>query len=76
LETQIFNVDLEKNKKCTDQLFRLENEIKKAKLIYHTLGAVFIVFEKTFDMMWKDGFLSKIKKLSINGNIMAGLKIF
>lgn len=78
LETnQLVNVNqcgFRKNRCTTDQLIKLENEIKKSQINKDTLLAVFIDFEKAFDMMWRDGLLYKMKGLGINGNMYAFVK--
>lgn len=65
-----------KNRNCTDQLVRLENEIRKAKLNNSILGAIFVDFEKAFDMLWRDGLLFKFKKINVQGKMYLWIKSF
>ena len=65
-----------KNRRCLDQLMRLQSNIKDSlnhKL--HTVG-IFQDFSKAFDMLWTEVLLHKMIKLNIGGNMFEWIKNF
>jgi len=62
-----------KGHSTTDHIIRLQDEIKHINNKHinnksHVL-AVFIDFEKAFDMVWRSGLLIKLKRFGINGHM-------
>lgn len=65
-----------KGRSTNDQIVKLHEQIYKfIKNKGHTVG-VFLDFEKAYDMLWRNGLLSKLKKIGINGNMFAFVKDF
>ncbi|GFN93377.1 reverse transcriptase [Plakobranchus ocellatus] len=56
-----------KDRQTLDQIVVLENSVKAAKTNSRTVGAIFLDLEKTYDTMWMEGLLIKLKKLWIKG---------
>ena len=65
-----------KNRSTIDQIIKLQNDIKKAKHQHKHLLAVFLDFEKAFDLMWTDGLLFKLKQFNITGKMFTWIKNF
>ena len=58
-----------RNRSCTDQIMRLQDDINKAiHTKGHTIG-IFIDLEKAYDMIWKDGLLYKLRQLGIENEM-------
>jgi len=65
-----------KNRSTIDQIIRLQDTINRSLRNHsHTLG-VFLDFEKAFDMMWRSGFMIKLKKYGINSHMYDWIKEF
>ena len=58
-----------KDRSTTDQIVRLQDIINKYLNNRGYTLAVFLDFEKAFDMVWKNGLLIKLKHLKISGNM-------
>uniref|UniRef100_A0A3B5Q0T1 Reverse transcriptase domain-containing protein n=1 Tax=Xiphophorus maculatus TaxID=8083 RepID=A0A3B5Q0T1_XIPMA len=65
-----------KGRSTMDPLLCLEHEIRKGQVNKESVVAVFFDIEKAYDMMWKDGFLIKLKKMGINGSMFYWIKDF
>ena len=59
-----------------DQLSIIHNEIIKSMRNKGFTLAVFLDFEKAYDMVWRPGLLHKCKQLEINGNMFNFIKSF
>ena len=65
-----------RGKGTTDQIIKLHDQIHRyINNKGYTVG-VFLDFEKAYDMLWRKGLMTKIKKLGINGNMFAFIKDF
>ena len=65
-----------KNRKCLDQIMRLQSNIEDSlnhKL--YTVG-IFLDFSKAYDMLWSEGLIHKMIKLNIGGNMFQWIKNF
>ena len=59
-----------------DQIIKIRDQIHKyINNKGHTIG-VFLDFEKAYDLVWKSGLLSKVKKIGINGNMFSFINEF
>ena len=80
LETNnIFNTNqtgFRKGCSTTDQLLLLQNQILKSMRKKGLTIAIFLDFEKAYDMLWKNGLLHKIKKYGINGKMFSFINSF
>ena len=80
LETnQLFNVDqagFRRRRSTIDQIMKLQDDIIKAMNRKEYTIAIFIDFQKAFDMVWKTGILEKMQKLNITGRMYAWVKDF
>lgn len=57
-----------KKRSTVDQIIRLQDAINRSLRNHsHTL-VIFLDFEKAFDMMWRTGLMTKLKKYGINGH--------
>src|SRR5207245_7974172 len=65
-----------KNKSTIDQIIKLQDHITKYNGTKGFTVATFLDFEKAFDMAYKNGLLSKIKKLNISQNMFNFIKSF
>lgn len=54
-------------RRCLDQILLLQDEITKAMSRKGHTMAVFIDFERAFDLMWVDGLLFKLRSMGITG---------
>ena len=59
-----------------DNIAKLQDAITKAKANKNKLLAVFVDFEKAYDMVWRTGILIKLREYGISGNIFAYIKNF
>jgi ribonuclease HI len=59
-----------------DNIAKLQDAITKAMANKNKLLAVFVDFEKAYDMVWRTGILIKLREYGINGNIFAYIKNF
>ncbi len=57
-----------------DSIVSLEDEIRKAFVNKESVIAVFLYIEKAYDMLWKEGLLIKLEKLSIKGRMYNWIK--
>ena len=65
-----------RNRSCMDQIMKLQDDINKTlRNKGHTVG-IFIDIEKAFDMIWKDGLLFKLKKISIHSRMLNWISDF
>ena len=65
-----------KGRNTQDQIIKLHEQIYKyMKNKGHTVG-VFLDFEKAYDLIWRNGLLTKIKKIGVNGNMFKFIKDF
>ena len=65
----------QKGRSTTDAILCLKSEIRKAQANREIVAAVFFV-EKAYDLMWKEGLLTKIKRLGITGPMYNWIKDF
>lgn len=59
-----------------DSVVLLEDEIRKAFINKESVIAVFFDIEKAYDMLWKEGLLIKLQKMSIKGRMYNWIKEF
>ena len=59
-----------------DNIAKLQDAITKARANKNTLLAVFVDFEKAYDMVRRTGRLFKLREYGISGNIFAYIKNF
>src|SRR5206468_2662048 len=65
-----------KDRSTIDQILKLQDLIQKNnKSKGYTLG-VFIDFEKAYDLLWRKGLMSKLKKLGVSGKMFAFIDDF
>lgn len=60
----------------TDQLTRLESEVKMAFMERKHVVATTLDLEKAFDLMWSTGTILKLKEYGISGNILKWIHSF
>lgn len=76
---KLFNVNqagFRKNRSTIDQIMRLQNDIQNSiNHCEYTIG-IFLDFTKAYDMLWKDGLLSKLSKYDIKGNMYKWIENF
>jgi ribonuclease HI len=65
-----------KGRSTMDQCVRLQDTIHKFNSNKGFTVGVFLDFEKAYDMLWRVGLLTKIKKLGITGNIFKFINNF
>lgn len=65
-----------RGKSCLDQIMRLQDDIQKSINTKQLTLAVFIDFEKAFDLVWRDGLLLKLQKLGLSDNIYRFIQDF
>ena len=71
-----YQTGFRKELSTTDQLIKLQTEITKALRHKGLTLAVFLDFEKAYDMVWRPGLLHKCIKLGLNGKIFNYIKTF
>ena len=71
-----FQTGFRKGLSTTDQLIKIQNEITKSLRSKSLTIAVFLDFEKAYDMVWRPGLLHKCNKLGINGKIFNYIESF
>ena len=59
-----------------DQIVRLQSDITRSFQDNEITVAIFLDFEKAFDMVWVDGILLKMRKLNITGKMYNWIKDF
>ncbi|WP_230209703.1 reverse transcriptase domain-containing protein [Solemya velum gill symbiont] len=64
------------HRSTTEILVRLEAAIHQAFVNKEYLVAVFLDFEKAYDMLWKKGLLYKLHSLGIEGNMFGWIRSF
>ena len=65
-----------KGRGCIDQMLRLYNVVETNLKKGSTSIAVFLDFEKAFDMVWQDGLLYKLKQKGIHGHTLKFISNF
>ena len=65
-----------KHRSTTDQCLKLQDAITRNMNRGRRVLAVFIDFERAFDMVWRDGLLLKLKRLGLNGRMFDWIKSF
>lgn len=65
-----------KSRSTAEPLVRLETAIRQTFLLSEYLVAVFLDFEKAYDMLWTQGLLYKLDGLGIRGNMFGFLRSF
>jgi len=65
-----------RNKSTIDQILKLQDTISKYNRNRGFTVGVFLDFEKAYDMVWRAGLMSKVKKLGINGNLFQFIREF
>ena len=65
-----------KNKSTLDQIIKLQDKISKYNNNRGFTVAVFLDFEKAYDMLWRKGLMTKLKNLGINGNMFSFINDF
>lgn len=63
-----------KGRGTMDPILCLETEVRKAQVSKKVVVAVFFDVEKTYDLLWKEGLLIKIKSLGITGKMFRWVK--
>ena len=64
------------NHSTMDQIVRLQTDISRSFKDNEMTVAIFLDFEKAFDMVWTDGILLKLCKLNVSGNMYYWIKNF
>lgn len=59
-----------------DSVLCLEDDVRKAQVNKETVAAVFFDVEKAYDMMWREGLMTKLHKLGIGGRMFNWLMDF
>lgn len=65
-----------KGRSTIDQIIRLQDEINRSINNGRATLAIFIDFERAFDMLWKDGLLIKLRRMGIEGNMYSWINSF
>ena len=65
-----------KNNSTQGHIMRLQADIQNSINHGQFTAGVFLDFSKAYDMIWKDGFMHKIAKLHITGNMYNFIKDF
>ena len=65
-----------KKRRCLDQLLRLSDDILKGFGQRYCTLAVFLDFEKAYDMIWRNGVLYKLHLLGVDGQLFNWIKSF
>src|SRR5688572_2021749 len=65
-----------KNRSTLDQILKLQDTITKFNTNRGFTVAAFLDFEKAYDMLWRPGLLTKIKRLGIYGNMFSFIENF
>ena len=65
-----------KGRSTIDQIVKLKEEIIKSIKNKGYLMAVFIDFEKAFDLVWREGLLTKLKTMGIQGRLFTFIENF
>jgi ribonuclease HI len=65
-----------KHKSTSDQIIKLQDTISKYNKNKGFTVGVFLDFEKAYDMLWRAGLMTKIKKAGINGNLFTFINEF
>ena len=65
-----------KRRSTIDQIIRLQDEINRSISTGRVTLAIFIDFERAFDMLWKDGLLIKLERMGISGNMYSWIDTF
>ena len=70
----VYQSGFRRGRSSMDPIVCLEHDIRKAQVNKETVLAV--SFEKAYDMVWKQGFLIKLKQLGIRGRVFYWVKDF
>jgi ribonuclease HI len=65
-----------KQRSTLDQILKLQDKISKYNANKGFTVAAFLDFERAYDLLWKPGLMSKVKKLGINGNMFSFINSF
>ena len=65
-----------RGRNTVDQIVKLQDAIIRQQQNKGHLLAVFVDFEKAFDMLWKNGLLIKLKRLGVNGRMFEWIADF
>jgi ribonuclease HI len=65
-----------KNRSTIDHIAKLQDYINRNLRVGHHTLAVFIDFEKAYDMVWHEGLLLKLVKCGLKGRILTFIKNF
>lgn len=65
-----------KNHSTLDHILRLSDVAQRALSCKKQVLAVFLDFQKAYDMVWHAGLLYKIKELGISGNMFHWIRNF
>ena len=65
-----------RGRSTVDHIIRLQDEINKHINNKSYVLAVFVDFEKAFDMVWRTGLLIKLKGFGINGRMLQWIANF
>ena len=65
-----------KNRSTIDQILKLQDTISKYNTNRGFTVAAFLDFEKAYDMLWRAGLLTKVKRLGIHGNMFSFIENF
>jgi len=65
-----------KSRSTIDQIIKLQDAIVKHMKNKGFTVAVFLDFEKAYDMVWRPGLMSKVKSLGINGKMFSFINDF
>ena len=60
-----------KGRSTIDQIIKLQDTINKFNRNKGFTVGVFLDFEKSYDMIWRPGLLSKLKQIGINGQMFS-----
>jgi hypothetical protein len=65
-----------KNRSTIDQILKLQDTITKYNSNRGFTVAAFLDFEKAYDMLWRPGLLTKVKRLGIHGKMFSFIENF
>ena len=71
-----FQTGFRKNRSTLDQIIKLQDSIAKSNSYRGFTVAAFLDFEKAYDMLWRAGLMTKVKRLGIDGNMFSFIDNF